>query len=300
MRLIGHVEGREAAAVFSGYLLLQGIENDVELDSGDRFAVWVHSDDQLEAAAGHLARFKREPDHQDFRGSAEAADRLRQRETAEAEAAAARTYGRRQIWRERPVVLTWLLILACVVVFILTGMGEKEEVVRHLAIADFWVEGSYVHWAAGLSEVRAGQIWRLVSPIFLHFGLIHILFNMLWLKDLGGMIEQRLGAGFLAVFVVVVAATSNLGQYLVGGAPNFGGMSGVVYGLLGYVWMKGKYDSASGLALHHTTVAMMLIWFVLCLTGLMGNIANTAHGVGLGMGVAWGYLSARRSRHFTG
>ena len=71
------------------------------------------------------------------------------------------------------------------------------------------------------------------------------------------------------------------------------GMSGVVYGLLGYAWMKGRFDPGSGLLLHPQTVAMMLIWFFLCLTGLMGNIANTAHAVGLVLGIAWGYASSQ-------
>ena len=44
--------------------------------------------------------------------------------------------------------------------------------------------------------------------------------------------------------VLVIAALSNLGQYFVSG-PNFCGISGVVYGLFGYIWMKGRFDPAS-------------------------------------------------------
>ena len=78
--------------------------------------------------------------------------------------------------------------------------------------------------------------------------------------------------------------------------PVFGGMSGVVYGLLGYVWIRGKFDPGSGLYLHSYTVTMMIIWFVACLTGVLGPIANTAHAAGLVMGMAWGYLSSLRYR----
>jgi membrane associated rhomboid family serine protease len=38
------------------------------------------------------------------------------------------------------------------------------------------------------------------------------------------------------------------------------------------------------------TVAMMLVWFFLCLFGLIGRVANGAHGVGLVMGIIWGAL----------
>ncbi|HWI58437.1 MAG TPA: rhomboid family intramembrane serine protease [Bacillota bacterium] len=73
-------------------------------------------------------------------------------------------------------------------------------------------------------------------------------------------------------------------------------MSGVVYGLLGYIWMRSKFDAGSGLFLHSSTVTMMLIWLVACYTGLLGPIANTAHTVGLLLGMGWGYLSSLRSR----
>ncbi len=95
----------------------------------------------------------------------------------------------------------------------------------------------------------------------------------------------------LLALVLGIAATSNIGQYLVSG-PTFGGMSGVVFGLLGYIWMQGKFDPASGLELHPQTVMLMIGWFFLGLTGMIGNIANTAHGVGAVVGIAWGFLAA--------
>jgi GlpG protein len=119
---------------------------------------------------------------------------------------------------------------------------------------------------------------------------------MLWLRDLGSMIEGRQSTGQLAVLVLTIAAGSNLAQFFYRGAPNFGGMSGVVYGLLGYIWLRGKFDPASGLFLHPSTVVMMLIWLVAGFTGVLGPIANFAHLAGLMMGVVWGYLSSLRHR----
>ena len=75
--------------------------------------------------------------------------------------------------------------------------------------------------------------------------------------------------------------------------PAFGGMSGVVYGLLGYIWMQGKFDPASKLSLEPQTVIFMIVWFFLCLFSLVGNVANTVHGVGLVVGIIWGFLAAR-------
>jgi GlpG protein len=99
----------------------------------------------------------------------------------------------------------------------------------------------------------------------------------------------------LAILVGVIAACSDLGQFLIAG-PVFGGMSGVVYGLLGYIWMRGKFDPGSGLFVHPSTVTMMIVWFFACFTPIIPHVANGAHAVGLVMGIAWGYLSSLRYR----
>jgi GlpG protein len=151
-------------------------------------------------------------------------------------------------------------------------------------------------WNPTLPEIRHGELWRLITPMFIHFGIVHILCNMLWLQDLGSMIEARQSSLHLAIMVIVFSACSNLGQVLIDHSPNFGGMSGVVYGLLGYIWIRGKFDPGSGLFLHPTSVTMMIVWFFACLFHFIPHVANWAHAIGLGMGMAWGFLSSWRYR----
>jgi GlpG protein len=173
-------------------------------------------------------------------------------------------------------------------------LGSNPQAVMGLFITEFTEDTTTIRWLPHLYEVRHGQIWRLITPIFIHFGLLHILFNMWCLRDLGSMIEGRQNTWILGALVLVTATGSNVLQfYMV--SPYFGGMSGVLYALLGYVWIRGKLDPASGLFLRPTTVTMMIVWFFVCWTGLIGA-ANYAHTGGLLIGMAWGYLSALRYR----
>jgi GlpG protein len=106
------------------------------------------------------------------------------------------------------------------------------------------------------------------------------------------MIEGRQSTRHLGLLVVGLAVVSNFGQYYFTGSPYFCGMSGVIYGLLGYVYMKGRFDPSSGLGIRQQTMIMMLVWFVVCWTGAVGAIANYAHTIGLLAGVAWGFLAS--------
>jgi GlpG protein len=188
------------------------------------------------------------------------------------------------------------LIAISVTVFILSRFGVNHESLQSLFITQYLVGGGYINPYPDLPEIRHGELWRLVTPIFIHFTPLHIIFNMMWLRDLGSMIEARRSTLQLALLTLVIAAGSNLAQYYFGHAPNFGGMSGVVYGLLGYVWIRGKLDPGSGLGLHPSTVIMMMLWLVAGFARLLGPIANSAHLSGLVIGVVWGWLSSLRSR----
>ena len=114
---------------------------------------------------------------------------------------------------------------------------------------------------------------------------------MLWLFRLGSMIEGLLGQGRFILLLLGISGLSNVAQYLYAG-PGFGGMSGVNYGLFGYVWMRGKYDPSSGLYLTPQDKMLMLVWFVVCFTNVVGPVANTAHAAGLVAGAVWGRVSA--------
>lgn len=296
MRLIGHLQSEAQASQFSGFLLTQGIDNDVEPEAGGRHGIWVHDDDQLTVALAHFGRYQAEPGHSDFRDGAAAGREVRARQLAEARAVEARALNRADLLQGSSPVLTYAILAGAIVVAVLSRMGAHIEPVLPLFISEYEVVVEGLPWHAGLEEVRSGQVWRLLSPVLLHFGVAHLLMNMLAWMQLGSAIERVFGTRLLLAQVVLIGVASNLGQFILHG-PNFGGISGVLFGIFGYAWIRGKYDPGCGVRMPEQAVVMMLIWFGICFTGLL-PIANTAHTVGLVMGGAWGYLAARRSPRF--
>jgi GlpG protein len=103
------------------------------------------------------------------------------------------------------------------------------------------------------------------------------------------------GPRFYLSFFVVVGIASNLAQYLITQNPLFGGLSGLIYGLFGYVWIRGRLDPSFP-SMHKNTVIMMLAWYVICWTGIFGQIANWAHTAGLVLGVVWAFAEGRLRR----
>jgi GlpG protein len=297
MRLIGHLANESNARTFADYLCVEGIENLLELDGEKGWALWVTDEDKIAAASGLLEVFSKNPGDPAYAARAKGAAALRAERQKGAAAFEKRVRNRQLLFRTLSGygfgLVTYLLIVLSVAVYIRSKQGEDSQSIAGLYISDPRLQTSEDFRKLALPEVRQGQVWRLVTPMFIHFGLVHILCNMLWLRDLGSMIEGRESSARLALLVLVLAAVSNVGQYYMAG-PSFGGMSGVVYGLLGYVWIRGRRDPSSGLFLHSSTVTMMLIWFFLCLTHVFGPVANTAHAVGLVLGMAWGYLSTLR------
>jgi len=292
MRVIGHLPNESSATLFSDYLYVQGIVNEVDKEA-EGWGIWIHSEDEINRAREILDHFRTSPDDPKYRRKAAQAPARRAREANEDKVAEERILDRTEVFRaSMPYgagALTMVLIGLCVLVHALKVGGYESNVLGELGMTRFLEEPGGYRVGRDLSEISNGEFWRLFTPVIIHADWLHLLFNMFCLFSLGSLIEARQSSGKLGLLVVVIAVGSNLAQYWYQG-PRFYGMSGVVYGLLGFVWMKSKLDPSSGLFVHPTTLAMMLIWFVLCLSPVVPNVANGAHAGGLGMGVAWGFL----------
>ena len=290
MRMIGSVADEVGARRLGDYLLSIGIDNHIE-PSGPTWAVWVEKDDDLERARGELSQFERNPADARYSAAAREAGRVRAEREAKQQRLARNFRNVRGGWLLRPHAgpgpVTLAIIAFCGIVAAATWFGMNQDKLNPLRIqpVEYDVDGRPFA-RRDLEAAKRGEVWRLVTPILIHFDGFHLLFNMMWVYQLGSQIESRKGALALVVLVIVSAIPSNVLQFMYSG-PFFGGMSGVVYALFGYVWMKGRYQPQEGMGVDRGTVIMMLVWLVLCMT-VISNIANTAHVVGLGVGLAFG------------
>jgi GlpG protein len=172
--------------------------------------------------------------------------------------------------------MTYSLILICTVIYLLSLSNLGDALYNSLFVSR--VESDF------LAEIKRGQFWRLVTPALLHMSFLHLLFNLSLFSDLGNLIENHFGRTFYLWFFILSAAVSNLLQYFVNG-PMFGGMSGVLYSMFGFIWIYKKLNSDFDFSLPKRDVWMMILWYFFCLTGILGPIANTAHGMGLVVGM---------------
>ncbi len=302
MRFIGNLPSESAARTFSDILLAIDIEHQVEPEPGC-WAVWVRSDDDFGVAAERLSSYLEDPSRPEF--AARAREGAVRRRMADDDAArSADPGGQEAVRRMFPHgvgALTGVLAGVCVAIAGAAWAGFGERVFEQLLITQITIEGSRIHWDPGLPEIFArGEFWRLITPALVHFSVAHLILNLVWLVDLGSAIEYRQGTGRLGLLFLTIAIGSNLAQAWLAG-PAFCGISGVVFGLLGYIWVKSKLDPDCGLSLHPYTVILMLVFFSLSLGGAFATLfgismANGAHAAGLVLGLAFGAVTSLGSR----
>lgn len=201
--------------------------------------------------------------------------------------------------RHSPV--TALVLLASLIVGAVTLLGENLQAMSWLTFLPFRVMGEYIQFTPLADTLASGQWWRLVTPMLIHFGILHLAMNGMWYWELGRRIEARQGSINLLGLTLLFSLASNFAQYTYGGPGLFGGLSGVLYGLLGHCWIYQLLSPNPAYRLPRGVLVMMLVWLVLCLSGLVsmigfGEIANAAHVGGLAIGCLTGLLGGLYSR----
>ncbi len=332
MRLIGELDDANQASSFAAYLLVKGIETQVD-DEGGKSEVWVKDEDRFEESLNELNSFRQNPRDSKYATAltqAKALIKEEEKKRQKIQKNIVKVSGGNVPKQRR---LTMILIAITVITAVLTNFGENTGNTKAHDIPLFRAlqfvsvpapesekliqsaEGNYDDLRVRFASLMKGQIWRSFSQIFIHLGVFHILFNMIWFFQFGTVIEHRYGWVKFGLLVLATAIISGMFQcgvpeWMGGSRPGFvsdrtlmtggGGMSGVVYGLFGFIWMKSVYDPKFGYRIQQSTVIILIGWLFFCMLPIgMRNqigfgvaIGNWAHGIGLLIGMGIGYWTS--------
>ena len=271
------------------YLFSRNIDHRIS-ESGGRQTLWVFRLEHVGAAIDAYEKFKTFP-------------AKKPQVSTSATLIAASLMGLLRFFSASPA--TSSLVLLSVLVFICAqgdGVPPTSSVLMSkLFFSPVTSAGDQFYFLSLEQVILSGEWWRLVTPMFIHFSWIHIIFNLLWCVELGKKIEKRIGYLFLSLLVIFSSLSSNLIQYFIYGPSFFGGLSGVVYGLLGYCFAWGKMVPRKKFDVSKGIYSFMFIFLMLGFSGLIdllgiGKIANGAHLGGLTFGLLLGFLSGAVSR----
>lgn len=189
------------------------------------------------------------------------------------------------IWRN---YLATLLFLLFSVIGFLGVKFQWFSLIELFSFQGFHIEGGSMALNSpfiAIQNITNGEVWRLLTPIFLHFDLMHIAFNMTFLWYFSNQIERTEGRFLIIAYIVITGVISNMAQFIMVPENLFGGMSGVNYGLLAYCFLT---NYLSGRKIYNFPAGFFWFSVVMLLLGFSGaflligySIANWAHLGGL-------------------
>ena len=291
MRSLATFEEEKIALRFWNYLQSEGIKSTLEEEGPRDWVIWVIDEEKIPSATQSLEKFNLNPDDPAFSTTKKVSSKRKEEKKENTNNKSRfKNHNLKEKWStqsRRPGMICLSLIIVSIIFYLFCRTNPEGMYTLFIS------EGKN----SSLSEVKNGEIWRLISPIFIHYNFIHIFMNMYILSLFGSQIEKRKGSLFLVLFVLVTAILSNLAEYNITGNNKFGGMSGVNYGLFGYIWIKSIFDPGDGLYIDQMNVVILMAWFFICFAvGDFEGIgfANWVHAGGLATGSAWAYISARK------
>ncbi len=170
---------------------------------------------------------------------------------------------------------------ACVALYVISLIFDPLAVLRPRGFLEVFSPSADALWAlgaAGSIPWRFGRWWTLLTAIYLHGGLLHILFNVLWIRQLGPAVEEIYGPARL----VVIFTISGVAGFVVSnslGVPFTIGASGSIFGLLGAIFAYGrKRGGVFGQMVLQQYGQWALILFIMGF--LMDGVNNWAHAGG--------------------
>ncbi len=272
----GLLPKRELALTFVDYLHSLGIEAKAKIEFSGAFGIYVRKESELSRVKLELLRFGSNP----FAKAYNQAAWQRQATPPKMPRFARAGLAARLL---QPTSVTTIIEVICVICYLCSLFPALYNQL-------YGVLGLY-----SLPQLTTRfELWRLITPIFCHFGILHIAFNLVMWEAFARPLENTLGRMKLLSLTIVIAMISNALQFAFLSQPAvFGGMSGVVYGLIGYLGVRSLNPATpAGLRLPRglLTVSLIFIAFGFLLSG----IANFCHVGGIAVGALWGFIDGKR------
>jgi rhomboid protease GluP len=186
-----------------------------------------------------------------------------------------------------------IVTVACIVLYVASLVFDPRGALQPRGLFNVFspsVEALFALGATGSVPWQLGRWWTLLTAIYLHGGLLHILFNVLWIRQLGPAVEELYGPSRLVVIFTVAGVTGFVASNLLG-HPLTIGASGSIFGLLGAMVAFGqKRGGTFGAMVLRQYGQWALLLFVLGF--LMPGVNNVAHAGGFVGGFAAGLVLA--------
>jgi rhomboid protease GluP len=192
---------------------------------------------------------------------------------------------------------TQLITVACVALYVLSLVIDPAAVLAPRGPLDIFspsVRALEMLGATGAFRWAHGEWWTLVTAIYLHGSVLHILFNVLWIRQLGPAVEELYGpARFFVIFTISGAVGFAVSNLL--GIPLTVGASGSIFGLLGAMVAFGRRRGGTfGAMVLRQYGQWALLLFILGF--FMSGVNNLAHAGGFLGGLAAGLVLSLAER----
>lgn len=187
---------------------------------------------------------------------------------------------RARYWNARqPTLVTFALMAINLAVFVALGIQDPDSIVGRGNVT----EGQF---DLGLNEVfiERGEWYRVVTSGFVHFGIIHVAFNMLLLFQLGQLLEPALGRVRFGLLYVAGLLGGSAGVLLIPSDRITAGASGAVFGLMGaaFVGMRNRGINPFSTGLGTTLLLNLLITFSIPGISIGGHLGGVVAGAAAG------------------
>ena len=321
MRKLHTFEQELDANRFTAVLTVNQVEAQVLRSNDNQWDLWIIDEDALSQAGKLLGEYQSNPDSPQIQMALAKAKKIQQQlkqEKAERIKQAKKIEVRTQFRdphhmmaaMQRKDTLTRKIILLCAIVFgaslvFQSQDGSQENFVRNALEAQF-------------QQISQGQIWRLITPVFVHgtgqeflFDFLHIFFNMYWMYWLGTRLEIQFGlktylglfliAGVASILVPLLTPETGLPGIRGLGGGSVVGMSGVVYGVIGFGWCKMKMKPSVGMLITPFVLMFSIGWMLFGIVsasssqgvGYISSISHLAHLVGLLTGAMYAFVHTK-------